>query len=140
MTDFIIESEDSCDRSGVKERGVYVVLVLHPPLAVRGFAATYLRVMATSIPPFILYQCLAGILRGLKDTFTIFRSSGVATVANIILDVLFVFGTPLPCHISDSTDALRFQLGCLWSSVGDVLVHLCLHWDDAPQGLDQWQS
>ena len=52
----------------------------------------YLRVMATSLPPFILYQSLAGILRGLRDTITIFKSSGLATVVNIVLDFLFVFG------------------------------------------------
>jgi len=68
------------------------VLVLNPPVQVQSYAVLYLKVMATSIPPFVLWQCLAGVFRGLQQPIMIFYASGFATLINIILDILFVFG------------------------------------------------
>eukprot|EP00210_Caulerpa_lentillifera_P008059 g7695.t1 len=71
---------------------VMFIFILNPPMEVRTYAVIYLQVMATSIPPYVLWQCLAGIFRGLHEPSMILKASGLATILNVILDIVFVFG------------------------------------------------
>jgi putative MATE family efflux protein len=59
---------------------------------VRGFAVTYLRIAAFGIPALLLMLAATGVLRGLQDTRTPLAVAVVANLANIGLNVTFVYG------------------------------------------------
>ncbi|MCE1179890.1 MAG: MATE family efflux transporter [Micrococcales bacterium] len=61
------------------------------PAAV-GEAATYLRVAALGIPAMLVTLAVTGVLRGLQDMRTPLVASVTAFAANIVLNLLFVYG------------------------------------------------
>ncbi len=63
-----------------------------PSEAVRDFAVTYLRIAAAGIPALLLMFASTGVLRGLQDTRTPLYVAVAANIANIGLNVLFVYG------------------------------------------------
>jgi MATE family, multidrug efflux pump len=64
----------------------------HPTAAVRSFALTYLRIAACGIPALLLLYAATGVLRGLQDTRTPLAVAVTANLANIGLNLLFVYG------------------------------------------------
>jgi putative MATE family efflux protein len=56
------------------------------------YAATYLRVAAAGIPAMLVALAATGVLRGLQDTRTPLIASVSGFSANIVLNVLFVYG------------------------------------------------
>ena len=63
-----------------------------PSPAVHEFAVTYLRIAVLGVPALLLTFAGTGVLRGLQDTRTPLWIAGVAYAANIVLNVLFVYG------------------------------------------------
>jgi len=57
-----------------------------------GYAATYLRVAAFGIPAMLVALAAMGVLRGLQDTRTPLVASVTGFSANVVLNVLFVYG------------------------------------------------
>ena len=57
-----------------------------------GYAATYLRVAALGIPAMLVALAATGVLRGLQDTRTPLVASVTGFSANVVLNVLFVYG------------------------------------------------
>ena len=57
-----------------------------------GFATTYLRISALGIPAMLVALAATGVLRGLQDTRTPLVASAVGFGANIVLNLLFVYG------------------------------------------------
>lgn len=74
--------------------------LLGPPIAdelttdqaVRDFAVTYLRIASLGIPALLLMLAATGVLRGLQNTRTPLVVAVVANLANIGLNVAFVYG------------------------------------------------
>lgn len=56
------------------------------------YAATYLRVAALGIPAMLVALAATGVLRGLQDTRTPLVASVTGFSANVVLNVLFVYG------------------------------------------------
>jgi putative MATE family efflux protein len=56
------------------------------------YAATYLRIAAVGIPAMLVALAATGVLRGLQDTRTPLVASVSGFSANILLNVLFVYG------------------------------------------------
>lgn len=63
-----------------------------PAPDVRDLALTYLQIAACGIPALLLLYAATGVLRGLQDTRTPFAVAVISNVANIGLNVLFVYG------------------------------------------------
>ena len=59
---------------------------------VRDFAVTYLRIASFGIPALLLMLAATGVLRGLQDTRTPLVVAVAANLANIALNVTFVYG------------------------------------------------
>ena len=59
---------------------------------VTGYATTYLRIAAFGIPALLLLFAATGVLRGLQDTRTPLVVAVAANLANIGLNLLFVYG------------------------------------------------
>jgi len=57
-----------------------------------GYAATYLRVAAFGIPAMLVALAAMGVLRGLQDTRTPLVASVTGFSANVVLNLLFVYG------------------------------------------------
>ncbi|MBB2988281.1 MATE family efflux transporter [Terracoccus luteus] len=55
-------------------------------------ATTYLRVSAAGLPGMLVVLAVTGVLRGLQDTRTPLVASGVGFGANIVLNLVFVYG------------------------------------------------
>ena len=55
-------------------------------------ATTYLRISALGIPAMLVILAVTGVLRGLQDTTTPLVASVVGFGANIVLNVVFVYG------------------------------------------------
>ena len=78
---------------------------------VAGPATTYLRVAALGLTPLLLILAGTGVLRGLQDTRTPLAVAILGNLANLVLNVLLVFGAgPLP------------RLGIAGSALGSVLA------------------
>jgi putative MATE family efflux protein len=69
-----------------------IVDAFSPDPAVRDFAVTYLRIASFGIPALLLMLAATGILRGLQDTRTPLAVSVAANLANIALNLTFVYG------------------------------------------------
>lgn len=67
-----------------------LLLALNTPDTIRGWSATYLRIIFLGIAGMALYNILSGILRGLGDSVSPLIYLVIASVINIVLDVLFV--------------------------------------------------
>ena len=64
--------------------------LLNTPDSIFGWCHSYLNIMMIGIAGMIYYNILSGILRGLGDSFSALLYLLVATVLNIVLDLLFV--------------------------------------------------
>ena len=67
-----------------------VLTLLHTPSDIRPDTVLYLRIMLSGIPIVITYNLLASMLRAIGDSKTPLTATAVASVSNIVLDVLFV--------------------------------------------------
>lgn len=67
-----------------------VLLLLNTPENILGDSLLYLRIIFAGIPIIAAYNLLASILRALGDSKTPLYAIVVATVVNIVLDLLFV--------------------------------------------------
>jgi putative MATE family efflux protein len=57
-----------------------------------GYAATYLRISALGIPAMLVALAATGVLRGLQDTRTPLVASVAGFSANVVLNLVFVYG------------------------------------------------
>lgn len=64
--------------------------LLNTPDSIYGWCRSYLNIMFLGIIGMVFYNILSGILRGLGDSFSALFYLLVATVLNIVLDILFV--------------------------------------------------
>ncbi len=69
-----------------------VLRLLRTPGTIVGFSESYLRVLYAGIPITIAYNLLAAILRALGNSKAPLYAMFAASVCNIILDILFVYG------------------------------------------------
>lgn len=69
-----------------------LVDAFRPAPDVRDFALIYLRIAACGIPALLLMYAATGVLRGLQDTRTPLAVAVAANLANIALNLLFVYG------------------------------------------------
>ena len=67
-----------------------VLVLLQTPTDIMNGALLYLRIMFWGIPIVMAYNLLASILRSLGDGKTPLKSMVVASITNIVLDLLFV--------------------------------------------------
>ncbi|MGE0057778.1 MAG: MATE family efflux transporter [Dehalococcoidia bacterium] len=56
------------------------------------FGVTYLRISAIGLPGMLAVLAMTGVLRGMQDTRTPLLVAAVAAVANVILNLVFVYG------------------------------------------------
>ncbi len=63
-----------------------------PTIEVRAYCLTYLRIAACGVPLLLLMYAATGVLRGLQDTRTPLAVAVSANLANIALNLLFVYG------------------------------------------------
>ncbi|MEW6226726.1 MAG: MATE family efflux transporter [Bacillota bacterium] len=81
---------------GVLSRNALLRMINVPP-DVFEHASTYLGIFLAGLVGMFLYNAASAILRGLGDSRTPLRFLAYATVANIILDPIFIFGIgPIP--------------------------------------------
>ncbi len=66
--------------------------LLGTPVEIRGLSMTYLRILFAGIPASFLYNASAAVLRAVGNSKTPLHAMTIASVGNIILDLLFVFG------------------------------------------------
>ena len=66
--------------------------LLNTPTQIMGWSLLYLRIMFLGIPVVMAYNLLATILRSLGDGQTPLYAMIVASISNIVLDLLFVLG------------------------------------------------
>lgn len=69
-----------------------VLGVLHTPDRVRSGAVLYLRIMFGGVPVVMAYNYFASVLRAMGDSKTPLSAMIVASITNIVLDLLFVLG------------------------------------------------
>lgn len=67
-----------------------VLDIMNTPVEIRPNAALYLRIMFVGIPVVMAYNLLACILRSLGDGKTPLNAMIVASIINIVLDIVFV--------------------------------------------------
>lgn len=84
-----------------------VVDAFGPSANVRQDAIDYLRIAALGIPAILVMFAATGVLRGLQDTKTPLVVAVIANLANIILNVTFVYG---------------FDWGIRGSAIGSVVA------------------
>lgn len=64
--------------------------LLSTPAEILGMARDYLRIVLLGVPVLTIYNVYAAVLRGIGDSKAPFLAVVVSSVANIVLDVLFV--------------------------------------------------
>lgn len=69
-----------------------VLLLLKTPSDILPDSLLYIYIMFAGVPIVMLYNLLACILRSLGDSKTPLNAMIIASITNIVLDVLFVFG------------------------------------------------
>lgn len=67
-----------------------ILVLLNTPENLFLIAGQYLRIMFIGIPFLAIYNTYAAILRGLGDSRAAFLSVIVSSVANVVLDIIFV--------------------------------------------------
>ena len=73
----------------------WIVSLFGPSAEVAGHAETYLRISLLGIPAMLLVLAATGVLRGLQDTRTPLVVAIGGAVANVILNLLLVYGLDL---------------------------------------------
>ncbi len=73
----------------------WVVSLFGPGDDVAGHAETYLRISLLGIPSMLLVLAATGVLRGLQDTRTPLYVAVTGAVANVLLNVVLVYGLDL---------------------------------------------
>ncbi len=68
-----------------------VLLILHTPGEILPNTLLYIRIMFMGIPVVMVYNLLACVLRSLGDSKTPLHAMVIASLTNIVLDVLFVY-------------------------------------------------
>ncbi len=68
-----------------------VLLILHTPGEILPDTLLYIRIMFMGIPVVMAYNLLACVLRSLGDSKTPLHAMVIASLTNIVLDVLFVY-------------------------------------------------
>lgn len=91
--------------------------LLNTPESIFGWCSSYLNILFIGVAGMAYYNILSGILRGLGDSVSALLYLLVATVLNIILDVLFVAsfdmgvaGVALATAIAQAVSAIL----CMW--------------------------
>ena len=75
----------------------WLLRLINVPDEIFGHASSYLGVYSLGLVAMFLYNAASAILRGLGDSRTPLKFLAYATVANIVLDPLFIFGAgPIP--------------------------------------------
>ncbi|WP_026877927.1 MATE family efflux transporter [Jiangella gansuensis] len=73
----------------------WVVSLFGPDADVAGHAETYLRISLLGIPSMLLVLAATGVLRGLQDTRTPLYVAASGAVANVVLNLVLVYGAGL---------------------------------------------
>ena len=95
-----------------------ILRAMNTPEEVIGGAFTYLRIMFAGIPIIMAYNVLASILRALGDSRTPLYAMLIASVINIVLDLVFV----KMCIRDSSLYKRRRAANCL-QSLQKVYLH-----------------
>ncbi|WP_245927502.1 MATE family efflux transporter [Nocardioides silvaticus] len=99
-----------------------MVAAFGPGAAVAHEAETYLRVALLGVTPLLLMLAATGVLRGLQDTRTPLVVAVLGNVANLVLNVLLVYGVgPVP-RLDIAGSALGSVLAQVGSAAALVLV------------------
>lgn len=69
-----------------------VLQIMGTPKEVLGYAMDYLTLLYGAVGVSVFYNLLAAILRGVGDSTTPLKAVTIASVCNIVLDILFVAG------------------------------------------------
>ena len=86
-----------------------LVAAFDPSAETAGHALTYLRISLTGLPAMLVVLAATGVLRGLQDTRTPLVVAAAGAVANVVLNVLLVYGA---------------DMGVAGSALGTVLAQL----------------
>ncbi|HHY09870.1 MAG TPA: MATE family efflux transporter, partial [Firmicutes bacterium] len=75
-----------------------LLVLLNTPASILDWCAGYLKIFFLGGAGFAFYNILAGVLRGLGDSFSALIFLLISTVLNVVLDILFVavFGLGVP--------------------------------------------
>ncbi|MBQ2934667.1 MAG: MATE family efflux transporter [Lachnospiraceae bacterium] len=91
--------------------------IMGTPKEVLGYAADYLLVLYGAVSVSVFYNLFAAILRGVGDSTTPLKAVTIASVCNIVLDILFVagFGWGIRGAAIATVLAQMISVGyCLW--------------------------
>ncbi len=99
-----------------------MVALLGPSPAVAGAAETYLRIALLGVTPLLLMLAATGVLRGLQDTRTPLVVAVLGNVANLVLNVLLVYGAGALPGLGLAGSALGSVLAQVGSALALVLV------------------
>jgi putative MATE family efflux protein len=69
-----------------------LVAAFDPDAATTAYALTYLRVSLTGLPAMLVVLAATGVLRGLQDTATPLVVAATGAAANVVLNLLLVYG------------------------------------------------
>jgi putative MATE family efflux protein len=72
-----------------------LVAAFDPDAATTAYALTYLRVSLTGLPAMLVVLAATGVLRGLQDTATPLVVAATGAAANVVLNLLLVYGLDL---------------------------------------------
>lgn len=94
-----------------------LLVLLHTPDSILGWCTSYLRILFIGCAGLAYYNILSGVLRGLGDSISALLYLIVASVLNIVLDLVFVInfnmgvaGVALATALAQGVSALL----CLW--------------------------
>ncbi len=92
----------------------WLIGLLGPSEAVAGHAVTYLRVAGLGLPAMFVVFAATGVLRGLQDTRTPLVVAVTANLANIVLNVVLVYGFDLGIGGSAAGTAIAQAGAACW--------------------------
>jgi putative MATE family efflux protein len=79
--------------TGVGQAIIHPVLILmQTPSEAIGLSSSYLRILYAGVPIAMAYNLLAAMLRALGNSKTPLHAMTIASLCNIALDIIFVFG------------------------------------------------
>jgi len=91
-----------------------VLSLLDTPEDIRPMSAEYLYVLFSGIPVIMVYNLLAGILRALGDAKSPLYAMILASVVNVILDVLFVMGFGWGVGSASAATVIAQMISCVF--------------------------